>query len=159
MFSPVFGIIIDRTGYNTLWLIASCFIALGAHSVMLFTFVNSFIPVTVLALSLSIVATTLWPMVSDLVPQSKLGSAYGMMQSVQNMGLATISIFTGFLVENYGYMILQMFFIVLSLIALVAAFILFAIDKAKGGYLGMSAKDKKEARPEAATEPIEEFFD
>lgn len=127
---------------------------------MLFTFVNSFIPVVVLALSLSIVATTLWPMVSDLVPQSKLGSAYGMMQSVQNMGLATISIFTGFLVQNYGYMVLQMFFIILCIIGLVAAFLLFAIDNAKGGYLGKSAKDKKEFKQQEETAgAIEEFFD
>ena len=132
IFSPVFGLVVDRTGHNTLWVVSACVVALAAHSVMLFTFVNSFVPVIVLALSLSVIATALWPMVSDLVPLNKLGSAYGMMQSVQNLGLAIISILTGYLVENYGYMVLELFFIALCVIGLVASVLLYVIDKAKG---------------------------
>jgi MFS family permease len=130
--SPVFGLIVDRTGYKTIWIILAALVALAAHSTMLFTFVNAFVPVITLALSLSIIATSLWPMVSDLVPLNKLGSAYGLMQGIQNLGLAVTSGLSGYLVENYGYMALEMFFIVLCIIGLVASFFLYVIDKAKG---------------------------
>jgi MFS family permease len=130
--SPVFGLIVDRTGYKTIWIILAALVALAAHSTMLFTFVNAFVPVITLALSLSIIATSLWPMVSDLVPLNKLGSAYGLMQGIQNLGLAVTSGLSGYLVENYGYMALDMFFIVLCIIGLVASFFLYVIDKAKG---------------------------
>jgi len=130
--SPVFGLIVDRTGYKTIWIILAALVALAAHSTMLFTFVNAFVPVITLALSLSIIATALWPMVSDLVPLNKLGSAYGLMQGIQNLGLAVTSGLSGYLVENYGYMALEMFFIVLCIIGLVASFFLYVIDKAKG---------------------------
>ena len=130
--SPVFGLIVDRTGYKTICIILAALVALAAHSTMLFTFVNAFVPVITLALSLSIIATALWPMVSDLVPLNKLGSAYGLMQGIQNLGLAVTSGLSGYLVENYGYMALEMFFIVLCIIGLVASFFLYVIDKAKG---------------------------
>ena len=130
--SPVFGLIVDRTGYKTILIILAALVALAAHSTMLFTFVNAFVPVITLALSLSIIATALWPMVSDLVPLNKLGSAYGLMQGIQNLGLAVTSGLSGYLVENYGYMALEMFFIVLCIIGLVASFFLYVIDKAKG---------------------------
>ena len=69
---------VDKTGHNTLWVLASCAVALASHAAMLFTFINSFIPVIALAASLALLATALWPMVSDLVPQHQISTAYGL---------------------------------------------------------------------------------
>lgn len=36
-------------------------------------------------------------MVALIVPKQQLGTAYGLMQSIQNLGLASISLLTGYL--------------------------------------------------------------
>lgn len=142
--SPVFGILVDRTGHNTIWVISSCVLAIISHVLMLFTFLNSFIPVIMLAVSLAILATALWPMVSELVPSHQLGTAYGLMQSIQNLGLATFSLLTGFLVENYGYMVMEVFFLCLCNIGLVASLLLYFVDKSRNGPLGKSISERQQ---------------
>lgn len=42
------------------------------------------------------------------------------MQAIQNLGLAVITIVSGVLVDNYGYLILEVFFIACLCIALIA---------------------------------------
>ena len=40
-------------------------------------------------------------MVALIVPKQQLGTAYGLMQSIKNLGLASISILTGYLGKIY----------------------------------------------------------
>jgi hypothetical protein len=41
-----------------------------------------------MGIAYSILAASLWPLVAFLVPKQMLGTAYGLMQSIQNLGLA-----------------------------------------------------------------------
>lgn len=43
--SPVFGILIDKTGRNISWAIVSIFATIGAHSMLAFTFFNPYVGV------------------------------------------------------------------------------------------------------------------
>jgi len=54
-------------------------------------------------------ASSLWPMVSLLVQKHHLGTAYGLMQSWQNLGLAVIAIAVGAIAEK-GWVQIEMFF-------------------------------------------------
>lgn len=76
--SPIFGILVDRTGYNTLWAIVSLILAIISHCLLMFTFINSFVPVLLLGASLSLMAVALWPMVSIIIPKHQLATAYGL---------------------------------------------------------------------------------
>jgi len=49
-----------------------------AHGLLMFTFINSFIPVILLGASLSLLAVSLWPMVSIIIPKHQLATAYGL---------------------------------------------------------------------------------
>ena len=42
---PLYGVIIDKTGRNLIWLFASIILTMGAHTLLTFTFVNPYIPV------------------------------------------------------------------------------------------------------------------
>lgn len=53
------------------------------------------------------------------------------MQSVQNLGLAVNSLLSGLILENYGYFSLELFFLSLCLIGLIAGIILYIVDKFK----------------------------
>ncbi|CAG2113019.1 unnamed protein product, partial [Medioppia subpectinata] len=59
----------------------------------------------------SVLACALWPMVALIIPEHQLGTAYGVMQSVQNLGLACIVLLAGYIVDEKGYIVLEIFFL------------------------------------------------
>jgi len=142
--SPVSGFIIDLVGFNTLWVTFAICSTIGAHMLMTFSFINPFLAMSIMGVSYSLLAASLWPMVALIVPKQQLGSAYGLMQSVQNLGLAVISLLTGFLVDYAGYFVLEVFFLGMLCLALIASLLLYFFDNLKGGYLGVSKKRRQE---------------
>ncbi|CAG0924032.1 unnamed protein product [Notodromas monacha] len=77
--SPLFGIIMDKTGRNVLWCFIAIVCTLGSFAGLTFTFVNPYIPMVSVGLSYSLLASALWPMVALLLPEHQLGTAYGML--------------------------------------------------------------------------------
>ncbi|KAF2365742.1 Major facilitator superfamily [Trinorchestia longiramus] len=110
--SPVFGILVDKTGRNIIWVGVACIVTFCSHAIMAFTFINPYIPMSTMGLSYSLLASSLWPMVALILPESRIGTAYGIMQSIQNLGLALISMLSGFVVDNYGYLMLEVLYLI-----------------------------------------------
>jgi len=54
------------------------------------------------------------------------------MQSIQNLGLAVVSILAGAILDARGYILLEVFFLVLLCGALITGVILYMWDAAKG---------------------------
>jgi len=126
--SPICGTLVDYTGCNLVWLIGALALGTLAHCLLMFTFLNVFIPVILLSVSFSIICAALWPIVPMLIGKHQLATAYGLMHSGINLGLAVFTLLAGFLVENNGYFILELFFMFLSSAGLVAALCLYLID-------------------------------
>lgn len=76
--SPLFGIMVDKTGRNIMWVAIAIMVTLGAHSMLAFSFINPYVAMVTMGLSYSLLASSLWPMVALIVPESQLGTAYGM---------------------------------------------------------------------------------
>uniref|UniRef100_A0A0B7AKB9 Lysosomal dipeptide transporter MFSD1 n=1 Tax=Arion vulgaris TaxID=1028688 RepID=A0A0B7AKB9_9EUPU len=138
--SPVFGFLIDRLGRNVFWVILGIILTLGCHMTLAFSFINPFVPMVIMGLSYSVLASALWPMVSLIIPAQQLGTAYGIMQAIQNLGLAVISLVSGILVDQNGYLILEVFFMSWLCVALISSVLLYLVDASKGGKLNLSAK-------------------
>ncbi len=51
----------------------------------------------------SFISSSLWPMISILISEDHLGTAYGTMQSIQNLGLAVTNIIIGHTIDGKGY--------------------------------------------------------
>ena len=88
IFSPVLGYTIDRIGRNLYWLIGSITATIVAYVLLAFLFVHPVVPLVLMGIAYSILAASLWPLVAFLVPKKMLGTAYGLMQSFQNLALA-----------------------------------------------------------------------
>jgi len=88
--SPLLGYVVDKTGRNLYWLMGSITTTIIAHALLAFLFVHPVVPNVLMGISYSILAASLWPMVAFLVPKKMLGTAYGFMQSIQNLGLAVM---------------------------------------------------------------------
>ncbi|XP_042237106.1 major facilitator superfamily domain-containing protein 1-like isoform X2 [Homarus americanus] len=145
--SPLMGFVVDRTGRNILWVFIAVIFSLGCHAMLTFTFINPFIPMSILGLAYSLLASALWPMVSLIIPEHQLGTAYGMMQSVQNLGLALISMLAGLIVDKKGYLVLEIFYMVWLCAALASTALIAVVDSNGGGYLLKSpAQREKEIK-------------
>ncbi|BFZ06095.1 hypothetical protein BsWGS_09134 [Bradybaena similaris] len=140
--SPVFGFLIDKIGKNVFWVLLGIVLTLGCHMTLAFSFINPYIPMVIMGLSYSVLASALWPMVALIIPSYQLGTAYGIMQAIQNLGLAVISLTAGIIVDKNGYLILEVFFMAWLCMALIAGVLLYLVDTARGGKLNYSAKQR-----------------
>ncbi|KAL4220565.1 Major facilitator superfamily domain-containing protein 1 [Mactra antiquata] len=152
--SPVFGFLIDKSGKNVFWVILGTTVTIACHAALAFTFITPFVAMSVMGLAYSVLASALWPMASMVVQQHQLGTAYGIMQAIQNLGLASISIAAGNIVDSKGYLILEVFFLAWLCIALIAGVLLYLVDAAQGGVLNRSAGDRQKEREEKEKEAI-----
>lgn len=141
--SPFFGILIDKTGRNVMWVIISNVTTIASHFMLAFTFYNPYIGVMILGVSYSLLASGLWPLVAMIVPEKQLGTAYGICQAVQNLGLATVIILAGVIVDKFGYLMLEMFFLACLFISLIAAILIYVMDSLDDGVLNMSPSKRE----------------
>lgn len=109
--SPLCGYIVDKTGRNVMWVFVSTVLTIGAHAMLAFSFLNPYIGTILMGMAYSMLASSLWPLVALIIPEYQLGTAYGICQSVQNLGLAVVSMFAGYIVDKGGYLMLELFFI------------------------------------------------
>ena len=75
--SPFFGFIMDRTGRNVVFVFTAVSATMVGHGLLAFTFFNPYIGVTIMGLSYSLLASSLWPMITFVIPTNQLGTAFG----------------------------------------------------------------------------------
>lgn len=137
--SPVLGYLVDRTGKNVSWVFISICATILAHGLLAFTYVNPYVCMIIMGLAYSLLASSLWPLIALVTPEYQLSTAYGIAQSVQNLGLAVVSILAGIIVDRGGYFMLEMFFLGWLWISLITAVAIWVSDTAtSGGYLNMT---------------------
>jgi len=136
--SPLLGLLVDKTGRNLTWCILAILGSAGAHLLVEFTSVSPYISISLLGLSYSLLASSLWPMATLMVPEYQLGTAYGIMQAMQNLGLALFTLAAGIIVDEHGYDYLEMFFLLLLVISLLCIISMWIYDCNNSGYLNMS---------------------
>ena len=140
--SPVFGCVVDRAGLSLMWLLLAIFATLGSHALLGLTFLTPYVAMSIMGVAYSLLACALWPLVARIVPPHQLGTAYGLMQSIQNLGLAVFAQVSGSIVEGSGYLMLEVFFSACLCASLLAAVVLYIWDSAKGTGLNDNAKTR-----------------
>lgn len=140
--SPVFGVLVDLLGRNLIWVTAAVFGTLAAHGLLAFTFLNPWIAMVLMGLMYSLLACAFWPLVAMVIPERQLGTAYGIMQSVQNLGLAVIAMVSGMIVDTSGYFVLEVFLMAWLCCSLIACLLLVMVNAKQGGVLNQSRLKK-----------------
>lgn len=141
--SPFIGFIVDIYGRNLLFLLTASIIVTIAHTLLAFSYINLWIPMIMFGIGYSIMCSALWPLVALVVPEQQIATAYGVMQAIQNLGLAIAGNLSGYLVDSYGYLCLEMFFIFWVSVSVIFDFILLVKDKESKGSLNMTPLDRK----------------
>lgn len=121
IFTPLFGLLADKIGKRSLLmmfgslLIIPVYLMMGYHadiagvlgfgpnmhivlpflSIDVHVPTNLFIPMTIMGIAFSLVPAVMWPSVALVVEHNKLGTAYGLMTMIQNMGLFGFNLLIG----------------------------------------------------------------
>ncbi|HVH83801.1 MAG TPA: MFS transporter, partial [Steroidobacteraceae bacterium] len=134
--TPVFGLILDRIGRNTLLLAAGALLLPPSFLVLGALPGGAGLSTALLGISFSFVPAVLWPTVVRYAPPEHLGTAYGLMTTLQNAGLFGANIIAGYLndlngagaANPGGYLPMLWFFGLLSLTAFALTLVLRALD-------------------------------
>lgn len=140
VFTPLFGFLVDRKGKSATAMILGASTLLLVHLVFALTPFKPHAFLILLGIAFSLVPAAMWPSMVKLVREKEIGTAYGLMYSVQNLGLWGIPILAGIVLDktnpgspevlNYTPTILM--FAGLSLIGLLFALLLKWEDSRKG---------------------------
>lgn len=103
VFAPLFGLMVDRRGHGTRWMVFGAVLALAAHLVLAFAPSGNpfwgYAAMILLGFSYSLVPAALWPSVPKVIPDRMLGTAFALIYWVQNLGLWGFKRFAGRILE------------------------------------------------------------
>lgn len=90
IFTPIFGNMVDKKGKAASLMMLGSLLLIFAHlSLSVFNSVLlGYVGLLSLGVAFSLVPAAMWPSVAKIVPESRLGTAYSSMFTVQNWGLA-----------------------------------------------------------------------
>jgi MFS family permease len=95
LFTPLFGWFVDKKGRSASLMIWGSLLLIIVHLLFSFTSINPYILMVVLGIAFSLVPAAMWPSVAKIVPEYRIGTAYGTMFSLQNLGLFAVPILAG----------------------------------------------------------------
>jgi len=99
LLTPLFGWITDNKGKSATLMYLGSALLIIAHLMFAKTYIEPRVPIVLLGIAFSLVPAAMWPAVTKIVRQSKLGTAYGFMFSVQNIGLWIFPIVIGLVID------------------------------------------------------------
>jgi nitrate/nitrite transporter NarK len=104
-------------------------------AVLIVNYPNLFIPMAVMGLSFSLVPAIMWPSVAIIVDESKLGTAYGLMTMIQNIGLFGVNLIIGWANDfSGGYSLGMWMFSSLGFFGLIFAYLLRKSEQGPNGH-------------------------
>jgi len=155
--TPIFGLFVDRLGKRALLMMLGSLLLIPVYLMMAYIHSASYITVylpssadghfafvahhlppillitmAMMGVAFSLIPAVMWPSVAYLVEQSKLGTAYGLMTMIQNIGLAGFNLMVGWANDHShagasnprGYNLGMWIFSILGFMGLTFAFLL-----------------------------------
>jgi MFS family permease len=151
VFAPLFGLLVDRRGKGTRWMLLGSLLALVAH--LLLTFAPQGVPffgylaMVLLGFGYSLVPAALWPSVPKIVPDKVLGTTFALVYWVQNLGLLSFKMLAGKILgaagsAERGAFSVELMFTLLC-VAAVGVALLFARNSRRRPELGLDAPSQR----------------
>ena len=100
MFTPLFGFLVDKYGRSASLMIIGSSLLVIIHLIFALTTINPIFPMILLGIAFSLVPAAMWPSVAKIVSEKRIGSAYGAMFSIQNLGLWAFPLLIGIVLDK-----------------------------------------------------------
>ena len=106
VFAPLFGMLVDKAGKGTRWMVLGAILALIAHLLLAFAPAGvpfwGYLSMVFLGFGYSLVPAALWPSVPKIVPDKVLGTTFALIYWVQNLGLLSFKWIAGVILGKPG---------------------------------------------------------
>lgn len=130
--TPAFGLFADKIGKRALLMMLGSLLLIPVYLMMGYTHVSLYVPMAMMGIAFSLIPAVMWPSVAYIVEQSKLGTAYGLMTMIQNIGLAGFNLLIGWANDHghasadnpAGYQMGMWIFSILGFLGVLFAFLL-----------------------------------
>jgi len=133
--TPLFGLLTDYIGKRSLLMMLGSFILIPVYLLMAYTNISLYIPMAMMGLAFSLIPAVMWPSVAIIVDEAKLGTAYGLMTMIQNIGLAGFNFLIGWANDfSHGYTLGMWIFSSLGFFGLLFAFMLRRSENGPNGH-------------------------
>ena len=136
IFAPLFGMLVDKAGRGTRWMVLGAILALIAHLLLAFAPQGvpfwGYLSMVFLGFGYSLVPAALWPSVPKIVPDKVLGTTFALIYWVQNLGLMSFKWIAGVILgksEGNGPVSVELMFVFLCVAALATAIIFAGISR------------------------------
>ncbi len=93
--TPLFGLLVDRVGRRSLFMVFGSMLLIPVYLMMAYTSITLYVPMALMGVAFSLIPAVMWPSVAYVVDESRLGTAYGLMTMIQNIGLAGFNLLIG----------------------------------------------------------------
>jgi MFS family permease len=138
VFAPIFGQVVDRYGHRASMMVFGSLLMIPAFLTMAFTMIPPAFPMIVLGSAFVLVPAAMWPSVPLIVEKNRVGTAFGLMTMIQNIGLALFPWLNGLLRDaTHTYTASMLMFASLGIFGLVFAILLKRADAKAGNVLEM----------------------
>lgn len=143
IFAPIFGRMVDKLGRRVSIILFGSALMIPAYILMGFTNIYPVFPMLILGISFSLVPAALWPSVPLIVKEGKVGTAFGLMTMIQNIGLFLFPYLNGKLRDlTNGYTASMVMFTILGISGFTLSIFLKMSDKKMGNLLEKGDKLK-----------------
>lgn len=129
VFAPFAGRLVDKVGKRATLMIIGSLLMIPAHLLLGITYINPVIIMIILGAAFVLVPAAMWPSIPLIVSKKRIGTAFGLMTMLQNIGLGLFPWLNGILRDKFGnYTASQIMFASLGLLGLVFALLLKRAD-------------------------------
>jgi MFS family permease len=153
--TPFIGYFLDKKGYGASMMLYGAILLTVSHLIFalvpadIFNVPIAIITIVILGTAFSLVPASMWPSVPKIVEERYLGSAYGSIFWIQNIGLMLVPVLIGWSITmanpgvsemiaakvpgaKYDYTIPELIFSGFGVLAILLSFALKMVDKKKG---------------------------
>lgn len=140
--TPAFGLMADRLGRRAAFMAVGSFLLCAAFPILAYTHANLWVSTVMIGIAFSLVPAVLWPAVPYIVTANRLGTGYGLMTMLQNIGMMVVNLGAGALNDANragpdhpaGYRPMMWMFFLLSLFGFLFAALLRARETGPKGH-------------------------
>lgn len=100
--TPLFGFIIDRVGRRASMMMLGSVLLIPVYLLLIYTRLHPLVPMVMMGVAFSLIPAAMWPSVALIIEQERLGTAYGLMTMIQNIGLAGFNLLIGYVNDMSG---------------------------------------------------------
>ncbi|HID39322.1 MAG TPA: MFS transporter, partial [Calditrichaeota bacterium] len=136
VFAPFAGHLVDKIGRRASLMVVGSILLIPSYLLLAFTHIYPAYSMILLGASFVLVPAAMWPSVPLIVKKEQVGTAFGLITFIQNIGLALFPYLNGWMRDvTHTYTASMLMFASLGIFGLLFAFLLKKADRRESGIL------------------------